>query len=478
MDEAGDLMLRGINWRGSALRRVSLIVVVFTVITLYSALPTAAEVVSGKYCGIVEAKYGVRTDIAYPDRVVGPTAFVIRVEGIIDYAMRDYVEYGIRIAERENGVLIIMLNTPGGYLDAALDIVTLISKSRVPVVGYVVDRWAESAGTLILVTSHVAAMQPGTIIGSMQPVQYDPARGTYRPVNESKIINPIIEVLCEHGVSRGRNETALVRFVLNNDNYGATEALRYNVIDIVARDVEELVEKLNGLTVYLPIEESVAISLSGEIVFISPPLRIRLLHSLSDPILAGILLSLGTLIILFSLASGNLAVVGVGVLLLLLGLAGSGFNPNLTSLLLILGGSILLAIEIYTPGFGIMGGTGILMLVLGIAMLPISGQGFAVSPAYGKQLILTLYSLGAFMGALTAFMVYKVLKVRKRPPVIWTLEGKRGKAIDPIGPGKEGYVIVEGEYWKAVSDDDIKPGDEVIVVAKEGYILKVRKADK
>ena len=430
-----------------------------------------------KYCGHVEKKYGLMPPGTGYDRIIGPRVYYIKVTGIIDKAVEDYVVSSIRRAEAENAVLVIELNTPGGYLDSALNIVTNISRARVPVVGFVVNRWAESAGTLILVSTHVAAMQPGTIIGSMQPVAYNPATGSYQPINESKIINPIIQVLCEHGATRGRNATALVRFILFNDNYGAEQALRYHVIDMIADNLPDLISKLNGSVVALPSGDKVLLKLSGEYYEIPPGPRIQLVHALSDPILSGLLVSLGMLIVLFGLASGHYASAGIGALLLLLGMIGTGFNPNTASIILIILGSILVIVELHTPGFGIIGGTGIAMLVFGIALLPVESTGFAVSPEYASTILHAIYAVGAVFAGITAYTVYKIIEVRRRKPIIWTIIGAEGKAIDEISPSKPGFVIVEGEYWKAVSrGGTIKPGEPVRVIAKEGPILIVEKA--
>jgi len=407
---------------------------------------------------------------------VGPTVVYIEINGVIDNAMLDYVKSAIRYAEDRNSPLVILLDTPGGYLDSAINIVLAIDDSRVPVIGYVERGWALSAGTLILVSTHVAAMAPGTQIGSMQPVMYDPTTGSYQPVNESKIINPILKFLDEHAATKGRNETQLHRFVTHNDNLGPQEALRYHVIDLIADDMPDLIRKLNGSVVATKYGNA-RLLLDGSYVEYQPGVRVQILHLLSDPILAGVLLTLGTLIILFTLASGHAAFATIGALLLLLGLAGNGFNPNYTALILILLGTILLFIEIHTPGFGVIGGAGVLMLILGIALLPVSSGGFTVSPTYASRILYTLYSIGAVMGVATAYIVYKVIQARRRPPVVWSIVGARGRALDEISESREGFIMVEGEYWKARSaQGTIKPGDEVIVVDKDGPILIVKKA--
>ncbi|MCE4624810.1 MAG: nodulation protein NfeD [Desulfurococcales archaeon] len=437
---------------------------------------TPNEPLGMKYCGNVEKKYGIIGDASNtPYEVVVRKFYYIKITGVIDQSTEEYVDYAITAAETEGAGLIILLNTPGGYLESATNIVVRINRAKIPVIAFVFGKWAESAGTLILVTSHVAAMQPGTIIGSMQPVLYDPQSGVYKPVNESKIINPIIKILCEHGATKGRNATALVRFVLKNDNYGATEAFKYGVIDVIANNTEDLLYKLEGKVVALPSGSSVALEYDGSPIEEIPPTpRIALVHALSDPILSGILLSLGTLILIFSIISGHLAYATIGALLLLLGLAGTGYSVNMVSLLLIALGALLVAIELHTPGFGIFGGVGIVMLVFGIVLLP-TGGGFAIASSYANTILYALYAIGAAGGALTALMVYKLIQVRKRKPIVWSIVGAEGRAIDDIPPNGEGFVIVQGEYWKATSDEEIRKGDRVIVVEKRGPILVVKR---
>ncbi|HID41580.1 MAG TPA: nodulation protein NfeD, partial [Pyrodictium sp.] len=388
-------------------------------------------------CGFIpEKKYGLMPPGTPYDSTVGPSAVIIRIEGTIDVAMRDYLIDAIQYAEEKGVPLIVELNTPGGLLDPAVDMVMAISDARIPVIGYVVDKWAESSGTLILMSTHIAAMQPGTIIGSLQPIRYDPATGNYEPITDSKILNPIIEILCEHGATRGRNPEALVGFVIENYNFSADEAIQVGVIEIVARDRNDLLAQLNGSIVALPSGPVVKLELNGSYEFLEPSVRIRLLHLLSDPLLSGILLSLGALALLFSIASGNLPGMAIGGFMLLLGLLGSGFNPNTASLLLILGGALLVFIELYTPGFGLVGGTGIIMLVLGIALLPVGGTGFAASEEYADTMLYTIYAVGLTIGGFTAFAVYKAVKARTMKPKLWTLEGSVGVAVDDIEPGR------------------------------------------
>ncbi len=456
------------------MRAAILLLLLVLFIFSINSIQVSGEDMGTKYCGSVEKKYGFFREYSGPVDGEINKYYYIEIYGIIDQGTEEYVDYAISVAEEEGAGLIILLNTPGGYLEAATNIVAAIDRARVPVIAFVVEKWAESAGTMIVVTSHVAAMQPGTIIGSMQPVLYDPQSGVYKPVNESKIINPIIKILCEHGATKGRNATALVGFVLKNYNFGAEEALRYGVIDVVANNTDDLIRKISGGVVVLPSGGAYRLS-EGSAEKLSPPLRAAALHALSDPILSGLLMSIGTLIIIFSIVSGHLAFATIGLLLLLLGLAGTGYNPNLVSVILIIIGSILLAIEIHTPGFGVFGVTGILMIMFGVILLP-TGGGFAVSESYANTMIKFLYAIAAALGGLAVFIVYKLVEVKRRKPVIWSIVGSVGRALDDIPPGGEGFVFVEGEYWKATSDEYIRRGDRVVVIGKDGPVLIVKKA--
>jgi membrane-bound serine protease (ClpP class) len=402
---------------------------------------------------------------------------VVSIDGMIDSSTQEYVENAIKYAEETNSLLVIKLNTPGGFLEPAMNIVIDIDKASVPVVGFVVDKWAESAGTLILVSCHIAAMEPYTQIGSMQPIEYNPSTGSYKPVNESKIINPILKFLDEHAGSKGRNITVLHKFVTENLNLGAKEALKYGVIDLIADNLTDLLAKINGTTVNLTSGYIVKIKLgSFSSVEYNPTPRQMLVHSLSDPIISGLLLSLGVMIIVFSILAGHAHFLGLGALLVLLGLIGSGYSVNTTVLLLILIGSILLVIELYTPGFGLIGGTGIVMLTLGLILMPASSN-ISISKTYADQLLYAIYALGLGIGIFFSFIIYKILKVRRKPSFEWRLKGKVGKAVTEITPSKEGFVLVEGEYWRAISSEHISKGEEVIIVDRKGLLLIVRKKE-
>ncbi len=406
----------------------------------------------------------------------GPGVVLVKVEGTIDEGIRGYVADALALAEEKGWPLIIYLDTPGGYLDSALAIVDLIDNARVPVIAYAGGRWAVSAGTLILVSSPLAYASPRTVIGSMQPVIVTPEG--VKPVNFSKIVNTLLKILEVHCEAYNRNFTAVKLFVTKNLNLDGIEAYRYHVIDGIARSIEELVEEVNGSRVTLYNGESGIIRLNGVIEEYKMPIRYRIVRALSDPVLSSLLLSMGSLVVIISLASGHLAYLPIGVLLLLLGLFGLGYNVNTLAFLLVILGSLLIAIDLtLIPGFGVPGVTGAIMLILGLALLPV-GSSLLVAREELEMLLCTALSIGAFFAAFTALTAYKIARTVRRKPLYTPLPiGKRGRALDEITPEKEGFVLVEGEYWMARSARGvIKPGEEVLVVGKEGSHLIVVKA--
>jgi len=414
------------------------------------------------------------------ERSVGPKAYVFYFEGrIINEGLASAVLSALSRAESDNALLVLILDTPGGELAATEKIIRAFLNSRVPIIGFVYPKGAAawSAGTLILISCHIAAMAPGTMIGAAQPITYG-AEG-FQPLNYSKIINPIVEMAETVSRERGRNQTAARLFVQRNLTLNDEEALRSNVIDLVAENVGDLLMKIDGMEV----------KVAGEVVKINTKgftiekyewsISDILSNALADPLLANLLFMLGFYILLLSLITGHYPIVAVGLLLLILGLMGLGFSINTISTLLIIVGVVLVVIEMITPGFGIIGTTGIIMLALGFLLLPIYlPQTWFIGPEFFFRFIVAGILIIVAGSAFFAFALYKVIKAKKARPVIWSIIGAKGKALDDLGPGKEGFVMVEGEYWMAFSDEEIKAGEEIVVVGKVGPKLKVKKVSR
>ncbi len=412
------------------------------------------------------------------ETTVGPKVYMFKFDGkIINQGLAAALINALNKAEAENAILLLIIDTPGGELDATEQIVKAILNSKVPVVGYVYPRGATawSAGTIILLSCHIAAMAPGTAIGAAQPVMYGPEG--FQPINYSKIINPVAELVQTVSKERERNETAAYEFVTKNLTLNYEEALKNNVIDLIADNIYDLLYKINGMVVKTPYGNVVISTKGYSLEEYGWSIGEILSNTLADPLLANILLMLGFYILLISLFTGHYPLIAIGLLLFILGLFGMGFTINTISSVLIIAGVILLVIELVTPGFGILGTTGVVMIALGFILLPIYlPESWYITPEFYFRFLIAGLIIGFLASGFFAFIIYKVVKARRAKPMIWSIVGVKGKALDDISPDKEGFVLVEGEYWMAVSDEEIKAGDEIVVVEKIGPRLKVKKA--
>ena len=402
------------------------------------------------------------------------------INGVIDDSVADYVSQLISYAESIGAkIIVVELNTPGGSLEAALKITTVLRESPIPVVGYVVNRWAVSAGTMILMCTHYAAMEPGTIIGAVQPVMMSPSGG-YVPVNESKILNPVYKEIEVCMKMHHRNATVAKEFVYHNLVLDAEEAKKYHVIEAIAANLGDLLAKVNGSTVYLFGKEQVIVLHGIRLIYYEMPAGLKLAHWLSDPFIGSLLTSLGFIILLLALATHHLAFVSLALALIILGFFSYGFSTSILAVAVLLTGLVMLFIELFViPGFGVVGVTGIILLILGAFMM------FTSKPVYiaGSTMRAAFYTLLAIilpLSGLASIVIYKAVSAWRMKPVYTpSVIGKRGRAIDDIPVGGTGFVMVEGEYWQAINkgDEPIRKGDHVLVLDKDGSVLIVKKAE-
>ena len=394
----------------------------------------------------------------------------------IDEGVRECVDAALTEAEENGYALIMLIDSYGGYLDAGFNIADRIALAKAPVIAYVSGGKALSAATLIILPSHVIAVSPQAIIGAMQPISYDPMTGTYSYVNESKVINPIVEKAISYAKQRHRNTTATELFVRKNLVLNSESAVKYHVADLVANNLNDLLNKLRGKVINID-GKNVTLNIVSTKEF-TCSIRSRVISAFSNPLINSIMMTIGVLGTIFALLSGKLPIVPLTLLFLLLGLLGTGFNPNLISLFMILLGGILLAVELFaTPGFGILGITGIVFLAIGFALMPSAPSGFAPPPAYLEQFRIIAVGIASGLGAFTGFAVYKIVEAKRRESKYFTPIERIGHAVDNIKPGSEGFVIVNGEYWRAISDEFIPKGSKVKVVRMEGARLVVKKVE-
>ena len=201
----------------------------------------------------------------------------------------------------------------------------------------------------------------------------------------------------------------------------------------------------------------------------------------SNPVLASLLLMLGIFALIFGISSPGFGAEVFGVIAILLALVGSGFAISTLSIIFIIIGCLLLLIEIFaTPGFGVIGIGGIICLLIGsIFLVPsYSTTKWAISMDWINEAIIVLVVAAVLIAAFFAFLLYKVIQIRKKKAVVGTFIGEKAKTIDRITPDTPGYVRFKGEYWQATSDTIIEPNTKVIIVEKDESTLIVKPDEK
>jgi len=405
----------------------------------------------------------------------GGKILLLEVEGSINPVVQEYVLRGLRLAVEEGAPLVvILLDTPGGLDSATKEIVEGIIASEVPVVVYVYPAGARaaSAGTFILLSADIAAMAPGTSVGAAHPVLLtgdSPEEG--EPMAE-KALNDAVSRIRAIAELRGRNADWAEKAVRESATATATEALELGVIDLVVTDLDELLASLNGWK--LP--DGRVIETAGiPVVRVKKTLRERLLSYLADPNLVYILLLIGLYGLIYEFFSPGIGIgFVVGGISLILALMGLQVLPiNLAGLGLILFGVLLMVLDVFTPTNGILTTGGVISLLLGSFSL------FEVeNPAIG----LSRWTVIGVVGTVTAFFVFVVSKgllaQRRRPKPLTTMVGLTGVAKTDLVPGgKEGWVLVRGEYWRARAEEPVSQGDKVEVIRQDGKTLVVRRGN-
>ncbi len=399
-----------------------------------------------------------------------PRVLVVEVRGVIGPGTAELISGALQAAQGAQAVVLV-LDTPGGQLGATMDIVRMIEGSSVPVIGFVPPSGAAwSAGTIILLSTHLAAMAPGSVIGSCQPVILGPS-GNATPAG-NKTVNAVREYVVERARIHGRNVTAAERFVTENLNLGAEEALEAGVIELIAEDVRDLLEKADGITVRTISGEVTLRTAGAAVEYYRPGVGVRILNWLSDPSVYSLLLSLGLLILMIGLFTPGYVGEVAGALLLVLALVGMGLVPRAIGAVVLLAlGAIFLAYELITPGFAFFGFTGIVLMVIGLFL--VMGVPMLVKGTGSAFWVLVV--LLALLVGFAAFILYKAFRAQRKRPVELGPLGKEGIVEEAVGPGREGFVRVENELWRAIAEEEIGPGERVLIVAKDGPVLRVRR---
>jgi membrane-bound serine protease (ClpP class) len=371
-------------------------------------------------------------------------------------------------ARRGERLVLVEMDTPGGLDTAMREIVKGILASPVPVVVYVAPSGARaaSAGAIIALAADVCAMAPGTNIGAAHPVSLS---GKNDPVMEAKQVNDA-EAYAE-GIARqrGRDETLARRMVRDSISLSADKALAGRVIDLVARDRGELLQRLEGRAVRHGGRELVLNLKGAGVVTAEMGAVERVLNAIGNPNVAYVLMMVGMMGVFFELSSPGVILPGVigGISLILAFFAFQALPVNYAGVLLILLALVLFIAEIKVVSHGMLTVGGIIAMLLGSLMLFESPEPY-LRVSWSLILVTVLATAGFF-----AVVVAKALAVHRRRPTTGRegLVGEEGVAESGIEP--QGKVFVRGEYWDAESDEPIGAGSRIRVEAVEGMRLRV-----
>jgi membrane-bound serine protease (ClpP class) len=400
--------------------------------------------------------------------------YVIRINGAINPPIAGFIKESIEKTQEKGGeALVISLDTPGGLDTSMREIIKNIMDASVPVIVYVSPSGARaaSAGSIILMASHIAAMAPGTNVGAAHPVSI----GQDKPDKTmmKKVENDAVAYSRSIAMKKGRNVEWAEKAVVESASITAKDALDKNVIDVVANSMDELLTKIDGKTVETRTGKVTLKTKGIKTQEIDMPFKYQFLSYLSDPNVAYLLMMLGIIGILFEVYSPGAIFPGVagGISIILALYAFQTIPISFAGVSLILLGIIFFILELKIISHGALGIAGVISIVIGSIMLIDDPSG--VLALSWKSIITVAVSLGLFIFGVLGYAVKaQMAKVKTG------MEGLIGEIgvvkTDIIGKGK---VSVHGELWEAKSNEPIKSGEEVIIIGVERLVIEVKKKE-
>ncbi|MBW1613009.1 MAG: nodulation protein NfeD [Deltaproteobacteria bacterium] len=396
------------------------------------------------------------------------SAMVIELDGTINPGTAQFVIKGLKRAEVSKHMLVIIrLDTPGGLDSSMRSIVKSILNSSVPVVVYVAPRGARaaSAGVMITVAAHIAAMAPQTNIGAAHPVSADG-----KEINKTmskKVVNDMVAYVRSIAKDRGRNQDWVEKAIRESVSITADVAVKKKVVDLVARDMDDLLALLDGREIALN-KGKVTLETKGlKLIYVAPGWRDRVLNTISNPNIAYILMMIGMAGLYFELSHPGAIFPGVigAISLILAFFAFQTLPVNYAGLLLIALAIVFFIAEIKVSSYGLLSVAGLISLTLGSIML---FENIRVSL---NLMMPTIVMIGGFF-VIIAFLAFRAYK-GKPTSGMEGLIGQTGvveEKIDPVG-----LIFAHGEYWKATSTEVAEQGEKVRIIGSKGLELIVEK---
>lgn len=412
--------------------------------------------------------------------------YQLTIEGVIGPATDDYIERALETATLQQAELVVILmDTPGGLDSSMRGIIKNITNSPVPVAVYVAPTGARaaSAGTYILYASHIAAMSPGTNLGAATPVQIGgisppdiskdkkdkSTPDDNKTTMERKVINDAVAYIRGLAQLHGRNQEWAEKAVREAASLPASDALKQNVIDIVASDMADLLKQIDGREVLIKGQKKKLKTAGLTLKEINPDWRSRFLSVITNPNIAYILMLVGIYGLIFEFSNPGAIVPGtIGAICLLLALYSFQLLPiNYAGMALILLGVALMVGEAFEPSFGILGIGGVIAFVFGsIILMDTEAPGFGIDIS-----VIVTFAITSVI--LFIFVIGMAMKARRRPVVsgLEELLGSEAVVVDDFE--QTGRVNIHSESWNALCNTPLQKGQYVKVTGIDGLTLQV-----
>jgi membrane-bound serine protease (ClpP class) len=397
--------------------------------------------------------------------------YVVKASGTINPGLAEYLIGSMEKSSREGAVcIVIQLDTPGGLALSMRSIVMVMLASEIPVVVFVSPSGARaaSAGVMITLAADIAAMAPGTNIGAAHPVNLG-QKEMGKTMGE-KVINDMVAYTKSIAEKRGRNSEWAEKAVRESVSVTEKEALELKVIDLIAEDLNDLLEKIDGRK----LKDKGTLHTKGlKTVFLKETLRDKILKTLSDPNIAYLLMMIGMAGLYFELSHPGAIFPGVigAISLILAFFAFQTLPVNYAGILLIAVALVLFILEMKVTSYGLLSLGGIISLFLGSLML-FEGGAPELRLSWGVLIPTVIMVSGFFV--IVAGLVFRS-QISKPRTGDKGLIGEVGVVKERLAPG--GKVFVHGELWNAEAPEPIEAGAKVRVIGMDHLVLKVEKVE-
>ncbi len=407
---------------------------------------------------------------------LGGTVVQMSIQGTIHSGTVGILKAALSEAEQQNSeALLIEMDTPGGLLDATREIVKLLLNTKIPTLVFVSPAGARagSAGTFITMAAHIAAMAPGTNIGAAHPITItgkDPEKDGGKHLAQ-KVENDTIAFIQTISKQRNRNAEWAKKAVKDSASITEEEALKLNVIDVVARTPKQLLDKIDGKVLNIQGTKKTLNTKDATILKFEPDFEIKTKNWLANPTIMFLLIMIAGLGLYVEFSHPGLIFpsVAAGIAIILLLIATSVIPITAVGLGLLVLGFILIFMELYVSSMGILAAAGIVSFIAGATMLfDPTEVDLRIPPA----LIITVSLTIGIMAAIIAVGVSRMFKLRQTAGEEG-LVGLHGEVCNAISPETPGRIFVNGEYWNAAAEKNIPVGRKVNVKRVEGLLAFV-----